>query len=41
VGKKPTDLAVSADGSELLVICSVSQSIYALNLQTLEHFRFR
>ncbi|HSH92961.1 MAG TPA: hypothetical protein VK968_02370, partial [Roseimicrobium sp.] len=35
LGKKPTDLAISSSGDELLAICSVSQRIYALNLQTL------
>lgn len=35
LGKKPTDLAISPTGNELLAICSVSQRIYAINLQTL------
>jgi len=35
LGNKPTDLAVSPDGSELLVICSASEVIYAINPQTL------
>ena len=35
VGKKPCDLAVSADGNELLVICSVDKSIMAIDLRTL------
>ena len=36
VGNKPDDLAISGDGNELLVICSVSKSIYTINLQTLQ-----
>ncbi len=33
VGLKPTDLAISADGNELLVICSASQAIYVILAQ--------
>jgi hypothetical protein len=32
LGKKPTDMAISADGNELITICSVSQSIVAVDL---------
>ena len=35
VGKKPADLAVSADGSELLVINCVDETLTAINLATL------
>lgn len=35
VGKKPADLAVSADGNELLVLCSADKSIVAVDLRTL------
>lgn len=35
VGNKPADMAVSDDGSELLVLCSISKNIYAINLQSL------
>lgn len=35
VGLKPTDLAVSDDGSELLAICGVNQKIFTIDLATL------
>jgi streptogramin lyase len=34
VGNRPTDLAVSSDGSELLVICATSQTVMAVDLGT-------
>jgi hypothetical protein len=34
LGKKPTDMAISGDANELIAICSVSQSIVAVDLTT-------
>ncbi len=34
VGGRPTDFDIKADGSELIVICSATREIYAINLET-------
>jgi hypothetical protein len=35
VGEKPADLAISADGAEMLVICSAAKKIYVIDLAAL------
>ncbi|MFH1498355.1 MAG: cadherin repeat domain-containing protein [Verrucomicrobiota bacterium] len=35
VGAKPADMAISDDGNELLVLCSISKDIHAIDLRSL------